>query len=53
MTLLPASPAQADILRMINRNPNLQPFTKKQYKEVIRGYLDTGNRLCDAESLGI
>ena len=50
-TLTFLQPAQADIFRMIDRNPNLQPSTKKQYKKAIRGYLDTGNSLSDATAL--
>ena len=50
-TLTFLQPAQADIFSMIDRNPNLQPSTKKQYKKAIRGYLDTGNRLTDANAL--
>ena len=50
-TLTILQPAQADILRLIDRNPNLQPSTKKQYKKAIRGYLDTDNRLSDANAL--
>ena len=32
-TLTILQPAQADILNLIDRNPNLQPSTKKQYKK--------------------
>jgi hypothetical protein len=46
-------PTQTDILRMIDRDPNLQPSTKKQYKKAIRGYLDTGNSLSDANAIDI
>jgi hypothetical protein len=35
---------------MIDRNPKLQPSTKKQYKKVIRGYLDTGDKLSAADA---
>ncbi|MCB0179828.1 MAG: site-specific integrase [Anaerolineae bacterium] len=45
-------PAQADIIRLIESNPKLQPSTKKQYTKAITGYLDTGNRLTDADALG-
>ena len=52
MTALTTSqPAHADIMEMIDRNPKLQPSTKKQYKKAIRGYLDTGNHLSDADAL--
>ena len=44
-------PAHADIMAMIDRNPKLQPSTKNQYRKAIRGYLDSGNSLNDADAL--
>lgn len=44
-------PAKADIVRLIESNPRLQPSTKRQYTKAITAYLDSGNRLTDADAL--
>lgn len=50
-TLTTIQPARDDIIRLIESNPKLQPSTKKQYTKAITGYLDSGNRLTDADAL--
>ncbi|MCB0196485.1 MAG: hypothetical protein KDJ65_31320 [Anaerolineae bacterium] len=50
-TLTTTPPAKADIVRLIESNPKLQPSTKKQYTKAITAYLDSGNRLTDADAL--
>ncbi|MCB0209661.1 MAG: site-specific integrase [Anaerolineae bacterium] len=44
-------PAQADIIRLIESNPKLQPSTKKQYVKAITKYLDSGDSLTDTDAL--
>ncbi|MCB0211198.1 MAG: site-specific integrase [Anaerolineae bacterium] len=50
-TLTTITPAKADIVRLIESNPRLQPSTKRQYTKAITAYLDSGNRLTDADAL--
>lgn len=50
-TLTTIQPAQADIIKLIEANPKLQASTKKQYTKAITSYLDSGNRLTDADAL--
>jgi len=48
-TLTSIQPANVDIIRLIESNPNLADSTQAQYKMAIKNYLATGNSLADSE----